>query len=165
MFRGFENETLDAIDSQILEDLAANGRTSIAALARATKLSAPSVAERIRRLEEAGVITGYRADIDPRALGFALTAVIRIRPMAGKLSRVASLVDELEEIVECDRITGDDCFIAKAHVRSVEALETLIDRINPYASTNTSIVQSSPVKRRLPPIPRPADSGQRRRQA
>lgn len=128
----------------------------MAALARATGLSSPSVAERVRRLEEAGVIAGYRAEIDPRALGLGLTAVIRIRPMAGQLPRVTALVEALEEVVECDRITGDDCLIAKAHLRSVEALETLIDRIIPYATTNTSIVQSRPVERRLPPIPEPA---------
>ena len=123
------------------------------------------MADRIRRLEEAGVITGYRAEIDPAALGFALTAVIRVRPMPGKLAKVASLMDELKEVVECDRITGDDCFIAKAHVRSVGDLETLIDRINPFASTNTSIVQSSPVKRRLPPIAPSRQASQRTRQA
>jgi Lrp/AsnC family leucine-responsive transcriptional regulator len=150
--RRFEKSRLDAVDVTLLRALAENARLPIAELARRVGLSAPSVAERLRRLEAAGVITGYGLEIDPRALGLSLTAWLRIRPLPGKLARVAELVRELPEIVECDRITGDDCFLARAQLRSVEALEALIDRILPYATTNTAIVQSSPVTRRLPPL-------------
>ncbi|MNO56738.1 HTH-type transcriptional regulator LrpC [compost metagenome] len=147
-----ENGGVDAIDRQLLEALVADARTSIAELARTVGLSAPSVAERVRRLEEAGVIEGYSVRINPAALGLPLAAWLRIRPIPGQLHKVAEILRGLPEIVECDRITGEDCFIARAHVASVEELERLIDQIIPYAMTNTSIIQSSPVRRRMPPI-------------
>jgi Lrp/AsnC family leucine-responsive transcriptional regulator len=115
-------------------------------------LSAPSVAERVRRLEESGVIRRYSIEIDPAALGLPLAAWLRIRPMPGKLSKVAEILDTLPAIVECDRITGDDCFLARAHVASLGELEALIDRIIPHATTNTALIQSTPVARRLPPF-------------
>ena len=149
----YENGALDRIDARILAALAADGRVSVAELARTVGLSPPSVSERIKRLEESGVIEGYSARIDPRALGLPLAAWLRIRPIPGQLRKVAEILRDLAEIVECDRITGEDCFIARAHVASVEDLEALIDEIIPYAMTNTSIIQSSPVPRRLPPIP------------
>ena len=152
MPKSLRRAEIDATDVRLLRLLAANSRTSLAELARAVRMSAPSVAERLRRLEEAGVIRHYTVEIDPVALGLVLAASIRIRPMAGQLRKVAALLAELPEIVECDRITGEDCFVAKAHVRSVADLERLIDRIIPLAQTNTAIIQSSPVMRRLPPL-------------
>ena len=148
----YENRSWDAIDAHILDALAKDARTSVASLARQIGLSSPSVSERIRRLEDAGVITGYTLVIDPTALGLPLTAWLRIRPVPGQLQKVADILRSLPEIVECDRITGEDCFIARAHLRSVDELESLIDQIIPHAMTNTSIVQSSPVARRLPPL-------------
>jgi Lrp/AsnC family leucine-responsive transcriptional regulator len=148
----YENGPLDGTDARILEALIADARVSVAELARAVGLSPPSVSERIKRLEEAGVIGGYTVKINPAALGLPLAAWLRIRPIPGQLSKVAEILRALPEIVECDRITGDDCFLARAHVRSVDDLEKLIDRVMPYAMTNTSIIQSSPVERRLPPI-------------
>lgn len=149
----YENGTLDDVDTRILHALIDNARISLAELARKVGLSPPSVSERIKRLEEAGVIRGYSAEIDPEALGYPLSAWLRIRPIPGQLHAVAELLRRLPEIVACDRITGEDCFMARAHVRSVEDLEALIDEIIPYAMTNSSIIQSSPVPRRLPPIP------------
>lgn len=149
----FQNGRIDPTDAAILRALSADARVTMADLARAVGLSPPSVTERVRRLEEAGIVRGYGARIDPAALGLPLAAYIRIRPMPGQLRKVAEMLAELAAVVECDRVTGEDCFIAKAHVRSVEELETVIDEIMPYAMTNTSIVQSSPVKRRLPPLP------------
>jgi len=143
---------IDDVDRKLLLALSADARTSLADLARLVGLSSPSVADRLRRLEERGVVKGYSVDVDPAALGLPLAAWLRIRPVPGNLHKVAALLDEMTEIVECDRITGEDCFIAKAHLASVGALEQLIDRINPYAMTNTSIIQSSPVPRRLPPL-------------
>lgn len=148
----YQDGALDQVDARLLEALVEDGRISLAELARKVGLSPPSVAERIRRLEEAHVIEGYTARINPQALGLPLGAWLRIRPVPGQLQKVAEIVRSLPEIVECDRITGEDCFIARAQVRSVEDLEALIDAIMPYAMTNTSIVQSSPVPRRLPPI-------------
>lgn len=86
----------------------------------------------------------------PKIIGYSLAFYIRIRPLPGQLSKVVSLITEIEEIIECDRITGDDCFIAKAYIKSADDLERIIDQLIPYAQTNTSMIQSSPVKRRLP---------------
>jgi len=148
----FQNGPLDEVDIAILQALALDARTSVAELARQVELSAPSVAERLKRLEEAGVIAGYSVDVDPAALGLPIAAWLRIRPIPGQLHKVAEILKALPAIVECDRITGEDCFLARAHVRAMNDLEKLIDQIIPYAMTNTSIIQSSPVKRRLPPI-------------
>jgi Lrp/AsnC family transcriptional regulator, leucine-responsive regulatory protein len=150
----YENGEIDAVDARILAALVDDARASVAVLSRLVGLSAPTVSERIARLEEAGVIEGYTLTVSPKALGLPIAAWLRIRPVPGQLQRVAEILRELPEIVECDRITGEDCFIARAHVASIDALEKLIDQVIPYATTNTSIIQSSPIKRRLPPIPR-----------
>ncbi len=148
----YENGALDAVDKRLLDALIANARTSNAVLARHVGLSAPSVAERIKRLEEAGVIDGFTVRINPEALGLPISAWLRMKPIPGQLHKVVEVLRALPEIVECDRITGEDCFIARAHVKSVHDLERLIDEVIPYAMTNTSIIQSSPVERRLPPL-------------
>jgi Lrp/AsnC family transcriptional regulator, leucine-responsive regulatory protein len=147
-----ENADLDALDARILSALAADARTRIADLARLVGLSPPSVAERVRRLEEAGVIERYTLVIDPRAIGLTVAAWMRVRPMPGELKTVAEILRNLPEIVECDRVTGEDCFVARAHLKSIEDLERLIDQIIPHAMTTTSIIQSTLVKRRAPPI-------------
>ena len=154
-----QNQDLDALDARILSALAADARTSIAELARIIGLSPPSAAERVRRLEEAGVIEGYTLVVDPRALGLTVAAWIRVRPMPGELKRVADILRNLPEIVECDRVTGQDCFVARAHLKSIEDLEKLIDQIIPHAMTTTSIIQSTLVKRRAPAIA--ANGGER----
>jgi len=143
---------IDSIDKKLLDALVANARISNAEIARLVGLSAPSVSERIKRLEEAGVIEGYTVKINPEALGLQVSAWLRIRPIPGQFHKVAEILRGLPEVVECDRITGEDCFIARAHLKSVKDLERLIDEVIPYAMTNTSIIQSSPVERRLPPI-------------
>jgi Lrp/AsnC family transcriptional regulator, leucine-responsive regulatory protein len=150
----YENGEIDAVDARILAALVDDARASVAVLSRLVGLSAPTVSERIARLEDAGVIEGYTLTVSPKALGLPIAAWLRIRPVPGQLQRVAEILRELPEIVECDRITGEDCFIARAHVASIDALEKLIDQVIPYATTNTSIIQSSPIKRRMPPIPR-----------
>ena len=156
------NIEIDAVDARIVSALTADARLSIAELARSVRLSAPSAAERIRRLEEAGVIEGYAALLDPRALGLAIAAWLRVRPVPGELKTVAEILRSAPEIVECDRVTGEDCFVARAHVKSIEDLEGLIDRIIPYAMTTTSIIQSTLVKRRPPPILSNEDGGAER---
>ena len=143
---------LDDVDVCLLGILHRDARTSIANLARALNMSAPSVSERLKRLKESGVIQDFTIAVDPKMLGYALSFYIRIRPLPGQLSKVVSLIQAIEEVVECDRVTGDDCFIAKVHVRSTDELEHIIDQLMPYAQTNTSLIQSSPVKRRLPPL-------------
>ncbi len=148
----YENGALDAADTKLLGALTADARSSLAELARMVGLSPPSVAERLKRLEEAGVIEGYAARISPKALGLPLAAWLRIRPIPGQLRKVVEIVAEMPEIALCDRVTGEDCFVARVNVRSVEHLEKLIDRIIPYAMTNTAIVQSQPVPLRPPPL-------------
>jgi Lrp/AsnC family leucine-responsive transcriptional regulator len=144
---------IDSTDGAIIEALSRDARISMADLARDVGLSPASVTERVKRLEESGVIRGYSVEVDPAALGHQLSVHIRIRPVPGQLAKLASFLDRLDEIVECDRVTGDDCFVAKAHVGSVKELEALIDRILPLGSTNTAIIQSPPVARRLPALP------------
>src|SRR4051795_3910583 len=139
---------MDETNRRILGELQEDGRLSVAELGRRVGLSPPAVAERLGRLERDGVIAGYRAEIDPRALGLALTAVVRIRPAPGQLENVAELARRTPEVVECRRITGDDCYIATAHVRDVDHLEAVINHFVALGQTTTSIVQSSPVERR-----------------
>jgi Lrp/AsnC family leucine-responsive transcriptional regulator len=145
-----ENPDLDTVDLSILRILAEDARTSVAEIARSVGMSAPSVSERIRRLQENGTIQAYTIRIDPAAFGLPLSAWLRIRPVPGQLAKVAEILQAIGEIVSCDRVTGEDCFIARAQVASVGDLERVIDRIIPYAMTNTAIIQSTPVAPRLP---------------
>jgi len=142
---------IDSINAKLIEELQSDARTSVAELGRRVGLSAPAVAERLQRLEADGVIRGYRADVDPRALGYSLSAVMRIKPAPRQLPKVAELARKTPQIVECHRVTGEDCFYMELHVRSIEELEELIDGFLIYGTTTTSIVQSSPVPRR--PVP------------
>jgi Lrp/AsnC family leucine-responsive transcriptional regulator len=142
------NRSPDETDTTLLRELQEDARLSLAELGRRVGLSSPAVADRLERLEEAGVITGYSAEVDPRALGYELTMVLRIRPAPRELKKVAELAKRTPEVVECHRITGDDCYLMKAHVRDVEHMEEVIDRFAIYGQTTTSIVQSSPVPRR-----------------
>jgi Lrp/AsnC family transcriptional regulator, leucine-responsive regulatory protein len=143
---------IDGINRRLLAELQDDARLTLAELGRRVDLSPPAVAERLGRLEEEGVIAGYRAELNPRALGYDLTAVIRIRPAPRELRKVADLAQTTPEVVECHRITGEDCFLFKLHLRDVEHLENVIDRFVPYGQTTTSIVQSSPVPARGLPL-------------
>jgi Lrp/AsnC family transcriptional regulator, leucine-responsive regulatory protein len=140
-----EGTALDATNLRLLAELQADARLTLAELGRRVGLSSPAVAERLGRLERDGVIRGYHADVDPRALGFALSVVIRVRPAPRQIPEVAEVARDTPEVVECHRITGDDCFVLRAHVRDVDHLEEVIDRFTLFGQTTTSIVQSSPV--------------------
>src|SRR5687768_14243316 len=146
------DQQLDATNRQLIEALQENARLSLAELGRRVGLTAPAVGERLARLEEAGVIRGYHADVDPRALGYDLGVILRIRPAARMIPKVAELAERTPEVTECHRVTGDDCFIMRLHVRDVLHLEELIDRFVPYGQTTTSIMQSSPVPGRGPAV-------------
>ena len=143
---------IDTIDQQLIAALMDDSRLSLKTLAGITGLSSPSVSERLRRLEERGVLTHYTVDIDPKHFGYLLQAIVRIRPLPGTLQEVERQIQAIPEFTECDKVTGDDCFIARLHVRTMEQLDTLLDRLNVYAETNTAIVKKTPVKRRLPPL-------------
>jgi Lrp/AsnC family transcriptional regulator, leucine-responsive regulatory protein len=142
------NQRPDATDLRLLHELQQDARVSLAELGRRVGLSAPAVAERLQRLESERVILGYRAELDPAAVGYPLTAVVRIRPAPRQLPKVAEVARAAPEVVECHRITGEDCYLLKAHVRSVTHLEELIDQFTPFGQTTTSIIQSSPVPAR-----------------
>lgn len=144
---------LDQIDRKIIGELVADGRTPLAELGRRVNLSPPAVSERVAQLEEAGVITGYRAVIDPRALGYQLTAIVRVRPAPGQLHRIPELALQIPEIGECHRITGEDCFYLKLHLRSIDELTSLLDRFLAFGETTTSIINASPILHREPPVP------------
>jgi Lrp/AsnC family leucine-responsive transcriptional regulator len=143
---------LDSTDRKIIGELTSDGRVSMAELGRRVSLSSPAVAERVRRLERAGVITGYRAEIDPRTLGYQLTAIVRIKPAPGQLPRIPELAAEIPQISECHRITGEDCFYLKVYLRSIDELSGLLDRFLVYGETTTSLVNASPIPRRDPPL-------------
>jgi Lrp/AsnC family transcriptional regulator, leucine-responsive regulatory protein len=146
---------LDDTDRRIISELTTDGRVSFAELGRRVSLSAPAVAERVQRLERAGVITGYRAEIDPRMLGYQLTAIVRIKPAPGQLPRIPELAAEIPEVGECHRITGEDCFYLKVFLRSIDDLSALLDRFLVYGETTTSLINASPVPRRDPPLELP----------
>jgi len=152
MGRMASNGLLDALNRQLIDELQSDARLSLAELGRRVGLSAPAVAERLARLEEAGVIRGYHADVDPRALGLSLGVVIRVRPAPRQIPKVAEAARASAEVVLCERITGEDCFIIRADVRDVDHLEDLIDRFTPFGQTTTSVVQSAPVPRRGPHV-------------
>jgi Lrp/AsnC family transcriptional regulator, leucine-responsive regulatory protein len=139
---------LDALNLELLAALQADARVSHAELGRRVGLSSPAVTERIKRLEAAGVIRGYHADVDPRLVGYTLGVAIRIRPAPRQLAAVAQLARDTPEVIECHRVTGDDCYVMTAYVRDVEHLEQVIDAFAAYGQTTSAIMQSSPVPRR-----------------
>jgi len=143
---------IDEIDQILISALMSDSRRSLKALAQVSGLSSPSIAERLRRLEERGVIKGYTVDVEPKSFGYLLQAIVRIRPLPGQLQEVERQIQAIPQFTECDKVTGDDCFIARLHVRDMEQLDTLLDRLNHHAETNTAIVKKTPIKRRLPPM-------------
>lgn len=148
-----QHEALDEVNVRILEELQRDPRLTMSELGRRIGMSSPAVTERVRRLEEAGVIRGYRLDLNPAALGLPIAAYVRIRPHAGQLPRVAELAQQIPEVVECHRVTGEDCFVLKVHIPAIDQLDRLLDTFLIYGTTTTSLIQSSPVPLRPPPLP------------
>jgi Lrp/AsnC family transcriptional regulator, leucine-responsive regulatory protein len=140
---------LDELSRQLLQLLAANPQRPASELARALGVSAPTVRERIRRLEQMGAIRGVRLDIDPAALGLPIAAWVRLRPTAGQMSRIVQLAQDCAEVSECHRISGEDCFLLKVHVQALNDLEAVLDRFLVYGQTTSSLIVSTPV----PPRP------------
>jgi Lrp/AsnC family leucine-responsive transcriptional regulator len=139
---------LDAKGWALLRELQENARTSFAELGRRVSLSTPAVAERVRGLEAAGVITGFRAEVDLASVGLPMLAIVRISVVGNVLTRITAAAQQMPEVLECHRGTGADSFTLKVAVASARHLEAVIDRFTPYGTTTTSIVLSSPVKRR-----------------
>jgi Lrp/AsnC family leucine-responsive transcriptional regulator len=151
----YESNLLDDVNLRILVELQTEGRVGMAELGRRVGLSAPAVSERVQRLERAGVITGYRAELEAAALGYPISAVVRIRPSPGQLQRIPEIARETPEVAECHRITGEDCYLVRLHLRSIDELEEILDRFTPHGLTTTSIIHSTPVPRRGPPLGQP----------
>lgn len=141
---------LDATNRRILAELTADPRLSAAALARRVGMSAPAARERVTRLEEAGVIRGYRLELDPAALGLPVAAWVRIRPGPGQLPRIPELAARVPEVSECHRISGEDCFLLKVHVPTIAALEDVLDQFLLHGQTTSSFIVSTPVAPRTP---------------
>jgi Lrp/AsnC family transcriptional regulator, leucine-responsive regulatory protein len=143
-----EGAVLDPTNRRLLAALSADARTSMVELGRQVGMSAPAVRDRVRRLEEAGVIRGYRLDVDPAAVGLPVAAWVRIRPGPGQLPNIADLAARTPQVSECHRISGEDCFLLKVHVRRIEDLEAVLDRFLIHGQTTSSFVVSTPVPAR-----------------
>jgi Lrp/AsnC family leucine-responsive transcriptional regulator len=146
----------DQINIKILRLLQEDPRMSISQLARQIKMSNPAAKERVVRLEESGIISGYRLELDPKELGYSVTAFVRVRPAPGQLPKIAELARQIPEVAECHRITGEDCFILKLYLPEISSLDRILDRFLAFGQTTTSIVQSSPVLPRSAPLPEKA---------
>ncbi|QXE38734.1 Lrp/AsnC family transcriptional regulator [Streptomyces sp. GMY02] len=138
----------DALDWRILDVLQREGRASFADLARAVSMSASAVTERVRRLEEAGIIVGYAAVVDPEKVGLTIMAFVRLRYPNSNYKPFHDLIEAMPEILEAHHVTGDDCFIIKVAARSMRHLEEISGRIGSLGSVTTSVVYSSPLPRR-----------------
>jgi Lrp/AsnC family transcriptional regulator, leucine-responsive regulatory protein len=137
-------EPLDAIDRQILQAVVGDPRIRVTELGRAVGLSAPAAADRLRRLEEQGVLS-YRAEVEPRALGYSISAIVRVSPHGRDLTVIPRIAREVPEVTECYRITGEDCYFMRLFLKEMGDLEAILDRFTPYGRTTTSIVHSAPV--------------------
>ncbi|HTW05247.1 MAG TPA: Lrp/AsnC family transcriptional regulator [Streptosporangiaceae bacterium] len=143
----------DAINQRILTEMQSDPRITMSELGRRVGLSAPAVTERVQRLERSGVIVGYRLEIDPAALGFPVSAYVRIRPGPGQLRRIADLAASIPEVTECHRITGEDCFIMRVYAPALDQFEAVLDKFLMHGQTTSSIVQSTAVPARPLPLP------------
>ncbi|MFC3740838.1 Lrp/AsnC family transcriptional regulator [Paractinoplanes deccanensis] len=149
---------LDRTDWRLLAELQRDGRSSYADLARAVAMSASAVAERVRRLEEAGVIAGYRAEVDPERVGLHVMAFVRLRYPTGNYRPFHALLESTPEIIEAHHVTGEDCFFLKVLTRSMRHLEEVTGRISGLGAVTTSVVYSSPLPSRSVAAPQDKQS-------
>ena len=145
-------KALDHLDRRIIATLDEDGRASLAAIGRRIGPSGPAVGERPRRLREDGVIEGFTLRVDPRALGYALEAIVRIKPRSRQMHVVERMIREEPRFTACDRVTGDDCFVARLALRSVAELDRILLPLHERAETHTAIVKSSLLRGRMPDL-------------
>lgn len=143
---------LDARDRAIIDELLKDSRASQQNLGKRAGITGPAARERVRRLEDEGIIEAFTIDVSARSLGYTLEAIVRIEPLPGKLHIVERALQETPEVVQCDTVTGDDCFIARMVLRDIQDLNRLLDPLHDKARTNTSIVKGNPVRPRRPPF-------------
>jgi Lrp/AsnC family leucine-responsive transcriptional regulator len=151
---GFQKPPLlaDTTNQALLTALAARPRISMSELARVVGMSAPAVRERVQRLEDSGLLRGCTIDLDPALLGYPVAVIVRIRPLPGQMAAIIDLARRTPRVVECHRITGEDCFLLRAHIESIAVLDSLLDPFLVFGQTTTSIIQSTPLPLRLLPL-------------
>lgn len=146
----FETESLlDAVGWKLLRLLQENARQSYSELARKIGMSVPAVTERVRRMEDAGIITAYRAEVDPARLGRELTVFIELKTPASQYKRFLALAQKMPEIRECHHVTGGTAFIIRAIIPHIRQLEPVVETLSQFGETRTSIVMSSPVQKKV----------------
>jgi len=148
----FSETTIDEIDAVIIERLLQNARITMTDLSVAVGLSAPATTERVHRLEACGLLRGFTIDLDVAALGYTLEAIVRLKPVPGQLHRVEQMILAQPRFVACDKVTGEDCYVARLALRSIAELDLILAKFHSYAATTTSFVHSAPIRRRLPPL-------------
>lgn len=144
--------TIDEIDAAIIERLLQNARIAMSELSVAIGLSAPATTERVRKLEECGLVRGFTVDLDVATLGYTLEAIVRLSPVPGQLQRVEQMILAQPRFMECDKVTGEDCFVGRVALRSIAELDLILAKFHNYAATNTSFVHATPIRRRPPPL-------------
>lgn len=140
------------MDRSLLQELSRNARLSWRELASLTGVSAPTVRDRIRRLEDTGVIVGFGVELSQQALGFTLEAIIRFKPFPAKVHLLAEKIVACDRIVQCDKVTGEDAFVARMLLRDISELDRLLEDFSTHASTQTAVIKSSTVRMRPPPL-------------
>src|SRR6266542_5044913 len=140
---------LDDVGWQLLRELQSNARLGFTELGRRVGLTPPAVAERVRRMEEAGLISGYRVELNLEKLGLTVPAIVRMSATTVGCARLSAMAKDWPEVLECHRVTGSDSVVMKVAVRSVQELESFIDRVTPFGTTTTSLILSSPVTNRI----------------
>ncbi|WP_343561931.1 Lrp/AsnC family transcriptional regulator [Kiloniella sp. b19] len=143
---------IDDLDRALLKALGEDARKSWRELAEQLGVSAPTIRDRVGRLQDIGVLRGFVTELDPVALGYTLEAIVRFKAFPGKLQKLEQQIREADRIVQCDKITGEDAFVARLLLRSIAELDPLLEGFTDKASTNTAIVKASPVRMRQPPL-------------
>lgn len=146
------SQLLDELNIRILRELSDEPRLRTTELARRLGVSTPTVRERVTRLEESGVIRGYRLDVDPAALGLPVAAWVRLRPGPGQIPKIIELAGRVPEVVECHRISGEDCFLMRVQVAEIAALEEVLDKFLVHGQTTSSFIVSTPIPPRSVPL-------------
>lgn len=146
------SKTPDETDLQITRILEADGRKSLAEVGKEVGLSGPAVGERVRALQDRGYITGFGAELDLHRFGYRIQALVRIKPRSGQLHMVEKMIEDEPAFIACDRVTGDDCYVARLVLRDIADLDPLLLPFHDRAETHTSIVKSSLIRHRLPPL-------------
>ena len=142
----------DRKNIELLRFLQKKPRASFTELARHVGMSGPAVKDRILRIEESGILQGYRVELNPKKLGFGVMAFVRIRPLAGHSGKIVEVARSMSQVTECHRVTGEDCFILKLHIKEIAQLDRVLDKLLAHGQTTTSIVQSTPIPLRNLPV-------------